>query len=45
MLMILQIIKDSQGPVNTWLWVDYAVIIIWAVAYLTQHSSEFVSFP
>ena len=39
------VIKDSHGPVTTWLWVAYAVIIIWAIAYLIQHAAEFVSFP
>jgi len=34
-------IRDSQGPVTSWLWVAYAVMIIWAVAYLIQHASEF----
>jgi hypothetical protein len=38
-------IKESQGPVTKWLWVAYAVMIIWAVAYLIQHISEFASFP
>jgi hypothetical protein len=39
------IIKDSHGPVTTWLWVAYAVIIIWTIAYLIQHGSEFATFP
>lgn len=38
-------IKESQGRINTWLWVAYAIMIIWAVAYLIQHISEFASFP
>jgi hypothetical protein len=38
-------ISESQGPITKWLWVAYAVMIIWAVAYLIQHMSEFVSFP
>jgi hypothetical protein len=38
-------IRESQGPVTTWLWVAYAIMIIWAVAYLIQHSAEFASFP
>ncbi len=37
--------KESQGPVTTWLWVAYAIMIIWAVAYLIQHSAEFATFP
>jgi ABC-type dipeptide/oligopeptide/nickel transport system permease component len=35
------VIRDSKGPVTTWLWVAYAALIIWAVAYLIQHSAEF----
>jgi hypothetical protein len=34
-------IRDSKGPVTTWLWVVYGGLIIWAVAYLIQHSAEF----
>ena len=39
------VIRDSHGPVTTWLWVAYIVMIIWAIAYLIQHSAEFASFP
>lgn len=39
------IIKDSHGPVTTWLWVVYIAMIIWAIAYLIQHASEFANFP
>jgi hypothetical protein len=39
------VIKDSHGPVTTWLWVAYIVMIIWAIAYLIQHSADFASFP
>jgi hypothetical protein len=39
------VIKDSHGPVTTWLWVAYIVMIIWAIAYLIQHSAEFALFP
>ncbi len=39
------VIKDSHGPVTKWLWVAYIVIVIWAIAYLIQHSAEFASFP
>jgi hypothetical protein len=39
------VIKDSHGPVTTWLWIAYIVMIIWAVAYLIQHSAEFAIFP
>ena len=39
------VIRDSHGPVNTWLWVAYIVMVIWAIAYLVQHSAEFALFP
>jgi diacylglycerol kinase len=39
------IIKDSHGPVTTWLWVVYVAMIVWAIAYLIQHAGEFVNFP
>jgi hypothetical protein len=39
------VIKDSHGPVTTWLWVAYIVMVIWAIAYLIQHSAEFATFP
>jgi hypothetical protein len=39
------VVKDSHGPVTTWLWVAYFVMIIWAIAYLIQHSADFASFP
>jgi hypothetical protein len=38
-------IKDSHGPVTSWLWIVYIGLIIWAIAYLIQHASEFASFP
>lgn len=38
-------IRDSKGIVTKWLWVAYIVLIIWAVAYLAQHWSEFAVFP
>jgi hypothetical protein len=38
-------IRDSKGPVTKWLWVAYLVLIIWAIAYLAQHWSEFAVFP
>lgn len=38
------VIKDSHGPVTTWLWVAYIVMVIWAIAYLIQHISEFLNF-
>ena len=34
-------VKESQGPVTTWLWVVYIGLITWAIAYLIQHASEF----
>jgi hypothetical protein len=36
---------ESKGPVTKWLWVVYLGLIIWAVAYLVQHWSEFATFP
>jgi hypothetical protein len=38
-------IRDSKGPVTKWLWVVYIGLIIWALAYLVQHWSEFAVFP
>jgi hypothetical protein len=38
------VIRDSHGPVTSWLWVAYIVIFVWAIAYLIQHSAEFPSF-
>ncbi len=38
-------VRDSNGPVTKWLWVVYAGLIIWALAYLVQHWSEFAVFP
>lgn len=38
------VIRDSHGPVTTWLWVAYIVIVVWAIAYLIQHGAEFL-FP
>lgn len=38
------VIKDSHGPITTWLWVAYIVMVIWAIAYLLQHISEFINF-
>ena len=39
------IIKESYGPITTWLWVVYIAMIVWAIAYLIQHAGEFVNFP
>jgi hypothetical protein len=38
------VIKDSHGPITTWLWVAYVVMVVWALAYLIQHISEFINF-
>jgi uncharacterized membrane protein len=38
------VIKDSHGPIPTWLWVAYIVMMVWAIAYLIQHISEFINF-
>jgi len=38
-------IRDSKGPVTKWLWVVYIGLIIWTLAYLVQHWSEFAVFP
>lgn len=38
-------IRDSKGPVTKWLWAVYIGLIIWALAYLVQHWSEFAVFP
>jgi hypothetical protein len=38
-------IRDSHGPITSWLWIAYIVMIIWAIAYLIQHSVEFATFP
>ena len=39
------VIRDSHGPVTTWLWVAYIVMVIWVIAYLIQHGAEFATFP
>lgn len=38
------VIRDSHGPITKWLWVAYIVMVIWAIAYLIQHSAEFINF-
>lgn len=38
------VIKDSHGPIPTWLGVSYCALVIWALAYLIQHISEFLNF-
>jgi len=35
------VIRDSHGPVLTWLWIAYIVMVVWAIAYIIQHISEF----
>jgi hypothetical protein len=37
--------RESKGPVTKWLWAVYLGLIIWAIAYLMQHWSEFATFP
>ena len=39
------ILRESYGPVTTWLWVVYIAMTVWAIAYLIQHAGEFVNFP
>jgi len=39
------VIRDSHGPVTSWLWVAYIVMVIWLIAYVIQHSAEFALFP
>ncbi|MCW4007041.1 MAG: hypothetical protein NWF04_10710 [Candidatus Bathyarchaeota archaeon] len=39
------VIRDSHGPVVTWLWVAYVAMVIGVIAYLIQHSAEFATFP
>jgi Na+/serine symporter len=36
------VIKDSHGPVTYFLWATYMGLLVWAVAYLIQHSHEFL---
>jgi hypothetical protein len=38
------VIRDSHGPVTTWLWIAYIAMVTWAIAYLLQHISEFLNF-
>jgi hypothetical protein len=38
------VIRDSHGPITTWLWVAYLALVMWAIAYLLQHISEFINF-
>ena len=36
------VIAESHGPLTDFLYVSYAIMIIWALAYLWQHWSEFI---
>ena len=35
-------IKDSHGPITTFLWAVYAGLLIWGALYLIQHGHEFL---
>lgn len=35
------VIAESHGPLTDFLYVSYAVMILWALIYLWQHWSEF----
>ena len=35
------VIKEGHGGLTLFLWVSFAVILIWTVVYLVQHWSEF----
>lgn len=37
------VIAESHGPVTDFLYVGYAVMIIWALAYLWEHWGEFMN--
>jgi hypothetical protein len=39
------VIRDAHGPVTSWLWIAYIVMVIWVIGYLIQHSAEFTTFP
>ena len=36
------VIKDGHGEIILFLWVTYAGLLIWAIAYLAQHWYEFL---
>lgn len=36
-------IRDSHGPITTFLWVSYAGLAIWAIIYFYLHFNEFLS--
>lgn len=35
------VIKEGHGGITAFLWVSFAVILGWTIAYLIQHWSEF----
>ncbi|MHB1391346.1 MAG: hypothetical protein ACYCXF_09005 [Thermoleophilia bacterium] len=35
------IIREGHGPLTVFLYVAYAVILLWCLAYVIQHRSEF----
>jgi hypothetical protein len=37
------IIAESHGPLTDFLYISYAVMIVWALVYLWQHWSEFAA--
>ncbi|NJD53652.1 MAG: hypothetical protein FIB07_12380 [Candidatus Methanoperedens sp.] len=36
------VIAESHGPITDFLYVSYAIMILWALVYLWQHWSEFM---
>lgn len=36
------VIRDAHGPITYFLWATYVGLIVWAIAYLIQHGSEFL---
>ena len=39
------VIRDSHGPVTTWLWVAFIALTVWMIAYFIQHMGEFAQYP
>lgn len=35
------VIKEGHGGLTVFLWVSFAVILVWTIVYLIQHWSEF----
>ncbi len=35
------VIKEGHGGLTMFLWVSFALILIWTIVYLVQHWSEF----